>query len=107
MNSFSLGWIPLLPLLGALFAGLIGAKLPKRLVGFICSGMVALAFFLALGGVFKLLVISSEPTSVGLANAVGLDSWISEGTVLTESLARAQDSSMTSIALSGKKRSFM
>ena len=34
-------------------------------------------------------------------------SWISEGTVVTDSRARAHASSMTSIALSGKKRSFM
>src|SRR5690349_20390863 len=82
MNSlaYPLGWIPLLPLLGALFAGLVGPKLPKRIVGIICSGTVALACLLAIGGVFKLLVASNEPFAVNMANALGFQDWISAET---------------------------
>ncbi len=45
MEHFTpLAFIPLLPALGALFNGIFGARLPKRLVGLIAVGAMALAF---------------------------------------------------------------
>jgi NADH-quinone oxidoreductase subunit L len=52
---FPLGWLPLLPLAGALFAGTIGRKLSKSTVGFICTLVVAAAFILGLQATIQLL----------------------------------------------------
>jgi NADH-quinone oxidoreductase subunit L len=61
MHHFPLGWIPLLPLLGSIFAGLVGPKLPKRVVGIISSGVVFIAFILGLVGFITLLGLGDVP----------------------------------------------
>ncbi|PJB41100.1 MAG: hypothetical protein CO108_13630, partial [Deltaproteobacteria bacterium CG_4_9_14_3_um_filter_63_12] len=47
-NFYILGLILLLPLLGALFNGLLGNRLPKQVVWLVACGTVGLAFALAL-----------------------------------------------------------
>jgi NADH-quinone oxidoreductase subunit L len=69
--AYPIGWIPLLPLLGALFAGLIGHKFSKRIVGVICSGAVFLSFVLSFLGFYKLLQLGHiPPAGVGPADSV-------------------------------------
>src|SRR5262245_57893218 len=52
---FPLGWLVLLPLAGALFAGTIGRRLSKSTVGFVCTVVVAAAFVLGLQATIQLL----------------------------------------------------
>ncbi len=54
-NFHYLGLIVLLPLLGGLINGIIGAKLPKTLVDFIGCGSVLGAFFLSIFSVSQML----------------------------------------------------
>src|SRR5262245_11654160 len=52
---FPLGWMPLLPLLGALLAGTLGRKISKETVGVICTLTVFGAFLLSLRAVLQIL----------------------------------------------------
>ncbi|MCI0718903.1 MAG: NADH-quinone oxidoreductase subunit L, partial [Acidobacteria bacterium] len=55
MDFLQLIWIiPLFPAAGAVINGLLGKRLPKRLIGIVACGLVGLAFIFALGAVNQL-----------------------------------------------------
>src|SRR6185436_11502834 len=56
--------IPMLPLAGAAWNGLVGPKLSKRAVGFVACGIVLLAFLLSAAAVFELSGLPSEERHV-------------------------------------------
>ncbi|MEW5979094.1 MAG: proton-conducting transporter membrane subunit, partial [Acidobacteriota bacterium] len=61
MNFLELIWvIPLLPAAGAAANGLVGKRLPKKLISLIGCGLVGLSFVLALGAVGQLLQLPSH-----------------------------------------------
>src|SRR3954468_6802941 len=56
MDFFSWLWlIPISPLLGAIFNGIVGKRLSKSVVGIIGSGTVALSFAISLGAFLQML----------------------------------------------------
>jgi NADH-quinone oxidoreductase subunit L len=56
MDFLKLIWvIPLFPAAGAVINGLLGKKLPKRLIDIVGCGLVGLAFIFALGAVNQLV----------------------------------------------------
>ncbi|TVR02946.1 MAG: NADH-quinone oxidoreductase subunit L [Deltaproteobacteria bacterium] len=55
MYEFTLlGWIALLPLLGAIFNGILGARLPRALVSTVAAGAMGVAFILSIVAVWTL-----------------------------------------------------
>jgi NADH-quinone oxidoreductase subunit L len=56
MNFLELIWlIPLFPAAGALVNGILGKKLPKRIIDILACGLVGLAFIFSLGAVRQLI----------------------------------------------------
>src|SRR5437867_5166832 len=56
MNFLELIWlIPLFPAAGALLNGILGKKLPKRLIDILACGLVGTAFIFAVGAVLQLV----------------------------------------------------
>ena len=56
MDFLKLIWvIPLFPAAGAIINGLLGKRLPKRLIDIVACGLVGLAFIFALGAVNQLV----------------------------------------------------
>src|SRR5262245_5328986 len=76
MDFLKLIWvIPLLPAAGAAINGLLGKKLPKRLIDIVGCGLVGLAFVLALGAVNQLVHLPHHERHF----EVELFSWIPAG----------------------------
>ena len=63
-NFYYLGLIVLLPLIGALINGLIGSKLPKKIVNLIACGSILGSFFLSLLSI-KALVVNAVTSADG------------------------------------------
>ena len=56
MNFLELIWlIPLFPAAGALLNGVVGKRLPKRLIDFVACGLVGVAFVFSVGAVRQLI----------------------------------------------------
>ena len=54
-DFYYLGLIVLMPLIGAIINGVFGAKLPKKLVGFIACGSILTSFFFTLVSIMALV----------------------------------------------------
>jgi len=76
MDFLKLIWvIPLFPAAGAVINGLLGKKLPKRLIDIVGCGLVGLAFIFALGAVNQLVHLPGH----GRHFEVELFTWIPAG----------------------------
>src|SRR4030095_14198194 len=76
MDFLKIIWvIPLFPAAGAVINGLLGKKLPKRLIDIVGCGLVGLAFIFALGAVNQLVHLPNH----GRHFEVELFTWIPAG----------------------------
>ena len=76
MNFLELIWlIPLFPAAGALLNGVLGKRLPKRIIDALGCGLVGMAFFFSLGAVLQLMKFPSEERIF----RVNVFTWISAG----------------------------
>jgi NADH-quinone oxidoreductase subunit L len=74
-----LALIVLLPLLGAMVNGLIGARLPKSIVTLVATGSVLGAFLLSVGAVSELMDLRARSGDGGAMLITNLWSWIESG----------------------------
>ena len=76
MNFLELIWlIPLFPAAGAVLNGVLGKKLPRKIVDFLACGLVGLSFLFSLGAVWQLLELPAHERLV----KVNLFTWIAAG----------------------------
>src|SRR4029453_2897753 len=76
MDFLKLIWvIPLFPAAGAVINGLLGKRLPKRLIDIVACGLVGLAFIFALGAVNQLVHLPEHDRQF----EVELFTWIPAG----------------------------
>ena len=76
MNFLELIWlIPLFPAAGAFLNGVLGKKLPKKMIDFVACGLVGLSFLFSLGAVRQLLELPAHERLV----KINLFTWIAAG----------------------------
>ena len=71
MSAQAAFWIPLLPLLGFVFAGALGKRLGKAAVSVVCCGVMALAFVLSCGLFLNRAAFAAQESADGMPKLAG------------------------------------